>query len=1060
MARLVLLYGFILLFLVIPLASIAAPDGLAVWYRFDTGQSIGHDLTGGGRDAGILGSPGGENSRSGIILNGRDGLTIPSSPDLNAQNGFTVEMWVQFSSIKNTCNLIAKEGEYFLRIDPQSEGGRISFFVNAGNTLEPRVSGPIAQTGRPYHIIAVWNQTKADLWVNGHLFSENRSGEIPHQNSPVLIGAPYKWAPVGLTGVIKEVRIYDKPLSRGDVLANEYGLPSSPSGAATSRNRFEFSSGLHGWIGRRITGIHTDSQGLSFHSDGETSVLLQPHLHIATAGMRFASLQMAVSAGDSAKLLFVTNRGSFIIPFVIHPDNAMHSYVLDLDNSAGWNGTLLALALQPGNSSAKVRLKFIRIAVTPLAPPDLIIRQAYLKPVLARARRICPVLIRLENNGGNCAGASAKLKLPAGVTFSGSSHPISIRLLKYQQTVGLHWNIKATRQTHTGLQLTVSSRSGALLNTDIPVSFAPPFHQYKAKYVPLPKVVKSDLMVGTMMCPLWTQGSRQGGWQEIVPYPNREPALGWYDENSPEATDWQIKWCLEHGVSYFVYCWYRDGEGPGVKQTLGQALHQGLFHSRYGSKFKFAIMWENANAAGVSSKQDMMQNLLPYWIKLYFSRPNYLKVGGKPLLFIYDPARLMRDLGGVQNTRETIGDMRVACRKAGFTGLTVLGEYRGLDPQILQQMADIGMDYNFAYCWPISGQPSPKKVIADQEKYWKVQRQLNILPSLVTVSMGWNPSPWYPTPNRWRLPPDDFKTLCMDARKFADQSPADSLQSRMVLIDNWNEFGEGHYIEPTRQYGFGYLDAIRSVFTHAKGVHEDITPQDVGLGPYDHLFEKYLSLQEECTKKVILPGGNSPGLTAWWIFNERNSSPITYDYSGHGHGGQLINALRVTSVHRHALQCSGGCVTVPASPSLYPAKAITVEAWVWTGAAQQDNHWFINCVYGNGDTGYRMGLSGGKICWEIPKTPWSHNLTAPDPLPLNRWVYVAGTYDGTTLRLYEDGKECASLSRGGQIQPANQPLCLGNYAINHPAHFIGLLADVRLYSRALTSAQITADASR
>jgi hypothetical protein len=48
-----------------------------------------------------------------------------------------------------------------------------------------------------------------------------------------------------------------------------------------------------------------------------------------------------------------------------------------------------------------------------------------------------------------------------------------------------------------------------------------------------------------------------------------------------------------------------------------------------------------------------------------------------------------------------------------------------------------------------------------------------------------------------------------------------------------NEWGEGHYIMPHREYGFGYLDAIRGVFTDAPEPHADILPEEIGLGPYD-----------------------------------------------------------------------------------------------------------------------------------------------------------------------------------------------------------------------------------
>ncbi len=1060
MTRRTIIYGLITAILLFPQLSSAAPSNLISWYQFSQGRVLGKDLSGRGNNA----RPIGENppilNQNGLVFSGNGGLEIPSAPDLDARKGFTVELWVEFSDISHVCDLIAKDGAYFIRIDPPGEGGKLSFFVNAGNTLEPRISGPVPKTGHLYHIIAVWNQTRADLWVDDHLYSEDRLGSLSSDNSPILIGSSYKWAPGGLKGVIKEIRIYNAAFGRGEVMAHIYGIDTSSAHHVTSQSSFQFSSGLEGWRGHDIDSLQSAPQGLEFHCRGERSAIISPILSIPAKHNRYASLRMMLNKGETARLLCVTTQGAFSIPFHIQSDGLMHSYILDLADHIRWGGKLLAAALQPSDALSNVRLAFIRFSHSPDAPADLFVKEAYLQHPLSRAGRNCPVLIKLGNRGEICENAKATLKLPIEIALSAPPQRISIPPLPFKKSVTLIWNVKAVKAMRTHLRLIVMDRSRTLLNTLIPVSFASPFRQYKAKYVPPPKVVKSDLMVGAMMCPLWTQGTRQGGWQEIQPYPNREPLLGWYDENSPEATDWQIKWCLEHGISYFVYCWYRVGVNGPVRQMLGEALHQGLFKSRYGSMFKFAIMWENANGADVSSRQDLMDNLLPFWIKNYFNRSNYLKVDGKPLLFIYDPLKLMHDLGGPLQARQAIEDMRRACRDAGFAGLTVLGEYRGTDKTAFRQIKDMGMDYTFAYCWPISGEPAPAKAVEEQVRIWKNRRDMNNLPSLVTVSMGWNPSPWYPTRNRWRLPPSYFKTLCEDAKQFIANSKSPGLQNRMVLIDNWNEFGEGHYIEPTRQYGFGYLDAIRSVFTHAKGAPDDIIPQDVGLGPYNHLYKKYLQMQALCAKRVTAPGGTAHGLIGWWTFEKARNFPISYDYSGHGHGGQIINANIVKGEHGNALVCHGGCVSVPANPNLCPVTAITVEAWIKVETPNQQDRWFLNCVGGNGENGYRMGVSGGRLCFEIPKTAWSHSVISPTPLPLKKWVFVAGTYDGTTIRLYENGQLCAQLYRGGRIGLTNQSLCLGNYAVGHPAHFIGLLSDVRIYSDCLTPTRIESDDTR
>lgn len=284
--------------------------------------------------------------------------------------------------------------------------------------------------------------------------------------------------------------------------------------------------------------------------------------------------------------------------------------------------------------------------------------------------------------------------------------------------------------------------------------------------------------------------------------------------------------------------------------------------------------------------------------------------------------------------------------------------------------------------------------------------------------------------------------------------PESSLGRRMVLLDNWNEFGEGHYIAPHRQYGFGYLDAVRNVFVDGPREHLDLVPEDVGLGPYDSLFRATVAHEEMRVKRITAPGGEAPGLVAWWSFDEDDDTPIAYDYSGHGIGGLLREARRTKGLRGKALVCSGGCVEIPRRAFQTPTRQITVEAWIRTDVPGQTDKWFVNNVYGTGEGGFRFGLSQGKLCFAIPKTPWSHHLSAPEPLPLARWVHVAGTYDGKTIHLYQDGKLVASLPRGGRIIPPDTHFCLGSYDVKHRAFFAGLLDEVRVWARALDPQEI------
>jgi hypothetical protein len=246
--------------------------------------------------------------------------------------------------------------------------------------------------------------------------------------------------------------------------------------------------------------------------------------------------------------------------------------------------------------------------------------------------------------------------------------------------------------------------------------------------------------------------------------------------------------------------------------------------------------------------------------------------------------------------------------------------------------------------------------------------------------------------------------------------------------------------------------------------HTDLTPQDIGLGPYDTAFHAHAKREAELEKlvveKISKGGGPENGLVAWWAFDEKMNSPVALDYSGHGLGGKLRDIGRLTGIDGTALDCRGGTVEVKSNPLLSPTNALTLECWVKTDAADQKNTWFVNSVFDGFErsaaTGFRFGLVNGKPCFEVPLTKFSHHLMANAALPPGRWVHLTGTYDGKIMRIYVDGEERGTLERPGALKPNGHYLCLGNYDVKHEAYFTGLLDEVKLYDRALTAEEVRA----
>lgn len=492
----------------------------------------------------------------------------------------------------------------------------------------------------------------------------------------------------------------------------------------------------------------------------------------------------------------------------------------------------------------------------------------YWENAVQRAGRTEKLCLRIDATSVVVTTAVAQVTLPKGMALMSSVRQQAVTWNRNKVYTPLYssqlvsdekyknaticWDMMSDKPLTGEVAVTVTADGAPAITKAIRVSFTKPVAVTQSQYVPRPIPGKTDYLIGAHYFPGWKPGTHVG-WSAINPYPDRKPALGWYDESDPQVTDWEIKWALEHGINFFVYCWFREHKSLGapVTQMLDHAIHDGLFKSKYGSMFKFAIMWENGNAAGVSSLNDLMNNLFPYWMTNYFKNPSYVLVDNKPVLFVYDFVKLKQSLGGPENVKKAIKLMNAECIKAGFSGLWVNAEYRGWDPWAMRLMASCGFDASFAYCWQnIPSKASDKQAADVQMGNMSKWLSWKYLPFVPTISMGWNPEPWitycgYGYSPSWRLSPGGFEALCKRTKQMMDSLPENQLGHRMALLDNWNEFGEGHYITPTSQEGFGYLDAVRNVFTNGPRKHIDIVPSDVGLGPYDQAYLDWLKNQQK-----------------------------------------------------------------------------------------------------------------------------------------------------------------------------------------------------------------------
>jgi hypothetical protein len=339
-------------------------------------------------------------------------------------------------------------------------------------------------------------------------------------------------------------------------------------------------------------------------------------------------------------------------------------------------------------------------------------------------------------------------------------------------------------------------------------------------YVPAPVAPQSvSYEVGAQSCSMWREGSHLG-WDSITPYPDRKPYLGYYDEGNPETADWEIKWMVEHGITFENYCWFRPrgNEGLPIKDPyLGYALHDGYLNAKYSDKMKFIITWENSSSYSKNS-EDFRTNVVPYWIEYYFKDPRYLKIDNKPVISIYQLSGMIRDFGNVANAKAEINYLRSAVQAAGFSDVIVITVSNSTEVQKLTDLTSAGFDA--AYTYSFGSLESHAEL---QEQNMVKQKDLGIIDIVPTLSMGRDDTAWSNKPGYWTTP-SEFQSLAMWAKNtFIPSLPATSLGKKVVMLDNWNEYGEGHFLMPSGLHGFEYLDALRSTFTTG-GNHTDSQP--------------------------------------------------------------------------------------------------------------------------------------------------------------------------------------------------------------------------------------------
>jgi glycoprotein endo-alpha-1,2-mannosidase len=254
------------------------------------------------------------------------------------------------------------------------------------------------------------------------------------------------------------------------------------------------------------------------------------------------------------------------------------------------------------------------------------------------------------------------------------------------------------------------------------------------------------------------------------------PALGAYDSHDPKLIEEHFREAKDAGITGFIVTWW--GQGDFHDQTMPLLLQAAQKHG-----ISLTVYFENVNKDGA------VKDIL-YLLEKYGKHPAWLKIDGRPVLFIYSRAVEQLKVSGWQKV--------IVEADAQFPGGAVF-----IADQITKSAAPV---FDGVHTYNVTAHTAAKT--PDQIRAWaKVAFKdwvriagtnhiacLTVIPGYDDSSQGRK----LPRPITERFAGRTYQALWEEAI---------AANPDWILITSWNEWHEGSEIEPSVEFGDQALKA-------------------------------------------------------------------------------------------------------------------------------------------------------------------------------------------------------------------------------------------------------------
>lgn len=334
---------------------------------------------------------------------------------------------------------------------------------------------------------------------------------------------------------------------------------------------------------------------------------------------------------------------------------------------------------------------------------------------------------------------------------------------------------------------------------------------------------KEDIKIGAYFYDGWSSHNRHAKdpnqpWAKNAPrmltrplaedFADREPIWGWRGD-SQEIVEQQIDIAADHGLDYFLFCWYwRDTDGPINVQAIENAPHHDSMNyylkANNKNRLRFGLLVANHGGAEIKGA-DNWEEAARYWMQ-YFKDEQYVTVDNKPLVVIFNPSAL---------DEEGIERMQKVARENGFSGLAIAG--CGM-PDAVGNGYTHRSHYNIVPGYRAGSEERPySELVEAHVSRWVGSEELPYIPE---VTVGWDKRPWE-GPEGTNAPegyyytgrtPEQFEDFMRSAITWMDENPKHTTKERLITIYAWNELGEGGFLVPTKgDPEASYLKVVKKI---------------------------------------------------------------------------------------------------------------------------------------------------------------------------------------------------------------------------------------------------------